>query len=215
MTPHTFRFSPAALIHERWVLAAALILPLFFAYYWGVSAAGLAGAAREGFFAIRPPLEAVPDRSAVKPMVAPADWRQMQLLAPDVIQQAPVPDYRFINTGSVPALRVEGGAFNFTLPPALWVKLEHPGQAFLYMDTDAGLFVKPLNEATPGFVSRCSLGRRGYVNSDGEAVELQTQALTVRALWVVQDAAAESGHAPGWISMAPPTQDPTLIAHNY
>ncbi|HYF50349.1 MAG TPA: hypothetical protein VEJ63_13145 [Planctomycetota bacterium] len=218
MTPHSARFSPATLIHESWVLVAALFLPLVFAYYWGAGATGLVGNATDGLFAARPVMQvpAIPDRSAVKPMVAPADWRQMQLLAPDIIQQATVPEYRFINTGTIPTLRVEGEAFNFTLPPALWVKLEHPGQAFMYMDTDAGLFMKPLDEATPGFVSRCSLGRQGYVNSDGEAVELRTDALKVHALWIVQDAATERGHSPGWISLAPPADEPepTLIAQN-
>jgi len=182
-----------------------MLLPLLLASSWSVAKPDRLLAAN--------PLVALPDRSMVKPIVDPRDWRAMHLIAPKIVQQVSIPEYQFNHNGVVPALRLDGDSFNFALPPALWVKLEFPGQAFLYMDTDAGLFVKPLDEATPGFVSRCALGRHGYANADGEAVKLDTAALKINALWIVQDAQAEGGHTPGWISLAPPNNEPTYVAN--
>ena len=202
MTPVSIRYVPAAPRHDRWVLVAALLLPLLVALYWGVAAAPLMP---DNFLDAR-------DRTSIRPMVDPSEWRAMSLVTPEIVGQVTVPYYQFQHMNALPSLKLDGASLNFTLPPALWVKLEHPGQAFLFIDSDAGLFARPLNEATPGFVSRCALGNYGYVSADGEEVELDTAALKINAMWVVQDAATENAQAPGWISLAPPQNEPALIA---
>ncbi|HYG76209.1 MAG TPA: hypothetical protein VEK08_14485 [Planctomycetota bacterium] len=130
-------------------------------------------------------------------------WREMSVAAelPEVVKKSTLPELRFQNTERVPVLKLDGAEFNSTLPQTLWVKLDQPGNAFLFVETDEGILVRHLAEATPGFASPCQMSAYDFGTLDGQAAYLDKDEVPVRAMWIVQDATADKARIPGWISV--------------
>jgi len=139
-------------------------------------------------------------------------WREMSIAAelPHFITATNQAKLSFQNGTKVPMIRLDGIEFNSMLPETLWIKLDQPGNAYLFVETDEGTFVRPLTEATPGFSSACRMSAYDFGTLDGEAVYLDRKEVPVQRLWVIQDAPADSKRVPGWISVeiAPTSSGP-------
>jgi hypothetical protein len=107
----------------------------------------------------------------------------------------------------MPVAKLEGEAMAGRLPNVIWLKLDQPGNAMLVVETDEGVFVKALEDATPGFASPCKLDAYSFGTPSGEAVYFDRDSIKVKALWVVQDASADAGRTPGWIALTPPDEE--------
>ena len=129
-------------------------------------------------------------------------WQEFSVAQrlPDVMAQATLPELQFQNQ-NVPVAKVDGSIFNGRLPETLWVKLDQPGNAFLIVETDAGTFVKPLTDASPGYESPCRLDTHSFGTLQGGAVDFDRDTVVLKTLWIVQDAQAAIGRIPGWVQI--------------
>ena len=142
----------------------------------------------------------------IKPLVPAERWRKFQIAetAPAQLNGLSPDSIQFQNRNMLPVARVDGVEIDGTLPRAIWIKLEQPGNAIVLLETNSGTFVKTLQEVSPGFISRCQLDADGFGTLDGEPANISIPGLQIKALWVIQDAAASAGQTPGWIAIAPP-----------
>lgn len=148
----------------------------------------------------------------VKPIIREDEWRRVETVeeAPAILQTG-FPGYQFQNQRHLPVAQIDGRDTNGKLPSALWLKLEQPGNAFVFIETEEGTFVKALEEVSPGFVSRCKLDVYSFGTSDGKPAVLDRETLGLKRLWVVQDAQPADGQPAGWIALAPPPNTPDMI----
>jgi len=130
-------------------------------------------------------------------------WREFTVAQriPDVLNETTLPELNFQNREHIPVAKIDGAVFNGRLPDTLWVKLDQPGNAFLIAETDAGTFVKALEDASPGFPSPCKLDAQAFGTLQGQPIYFDRDQLTLKSLWVVQDAAANPARIPGWVQI--------------
>lgn len=130
-------------------------------------------------------------------------WQKFSIAeqTPEILRRLNIPALNFQNLQQLPIARIDGSVFNGKLPETLWVKLDQPGNTILIAETDAGIFVKVLEDASPGFASPCRLSPHGFGTDQGEPIYFDRDSLLLKALWVVQDASAVAGRVPGWIQV--------------
>jgi hypothetical protein len=109
---------------------------------------------------------------------------------------------------TLPVVRIDGDELQGQLPPAIWVKLEQPGNVVLLLETESGVFVKNLEDVSPGFVSRCRLDAYSFGTTEGKPAEIDVRTAKVKSLWVLQDAELGAVETPGYIALTPPTEIP-------
>jgi len=114
----------------------------------------------------------------------------------------------------LPVAKLDGEAMGGRLPAVIWLKMDQPGNTMLVVDTDQGVFVKALEDATPGFASPCRLDAYSFGTPEGEAVYFDRDNITVKAMWVVQDTVADPDRIPGWIALTPPEEKKIPQPHN-
>jgi|GEM_PF-6477601 len=143
--------------------------------------------------------------SVVTPMVRNDEWRSLDISAkqPDILSKVEG-GLRVQSSAMLPVFKLDGAEINGRLPKAIWLKFEQPGNAFLIIETDCGTFVKVLEDATPGFASRCKLDPESFGTLDGKAAEVDASDLTIKTMWVIQDASAEKNRIPGWLTLNAP-----------
>lgn len=130
-------------------------------------------------------------------------WREFTVAQriPDILSQATLPELNFQNREHIPVAKIDGAVFNGRLPETLWVKLDQPGNAFLIVETDAGTFVKALEDASPGFPSPCKLDAQAFGTLQGQPIYFDRDQLYMKSLWIVQDATANPARIPGWVQI--------------
>jgi len=128
-------------------------------------------------------------------------WQEFSVAerAPEILGALSIPELQFQHTQQLPVAKIDGELFKGRLPATLWVKLDQPGNAYLIAETDAGSFVKVLQDASPGFASPCKLSPYEFGTLQGEPIYFDRDELTVKTLWIVQDCSAETGRIPGWV----------------
>ena len=144
-----------------------------------------------------------------EPIVPAEQWRQFAVLEGGSLFMAEMklPGFE-LRYDRLPVVRLDGAEMRGKLPPAIWVKLEQPGNTVLLLETELGVFVKNLEEVSPGFVSRCRMDPYSFGTPSGKPAELDVRTLKVKALWVLQNAQVRGQQVPGWIALAPPSEIP-------
>jgi hypothetical protein len=148
----------------------------------------------------------------VEPIVADEQWKRFGIIedAPSVLGKLQVPGFKFQNQ-NLPVVRVDGETLKGKMPPVIWLKLEQPGNTIMLVDTEHGVFVRFMEEMSPGFISRCKITPYNFGTLDGSAAEIDVTKVKIKNLWIIQDADATSIKSPGWVAVSEPTAAPEPV----
>jgi hypothetical protein len=155
---------------------------------------------------------AAPVKKLYEPIIADENWKRFNIVegAPAVLQNLKIPNFSFQNQ-NLPVARVDGVTLNGKLPAVIWLKLEQPGNTVLLVDTDHGVYVRFMEEVSPGFVSRCKISPYNFGTVDGKPADIDIRTVRIKNLWVIQDADATGVKSPGWIAVSEPVNPPEPI----
>jgi hypothetical protein len=157
-------------------------------------------------------LVAAPVKKLFEPIIADENWKRFNIVegAPAVLENLKIPGFAF-QYENLPVARVDGATLKGKLPPVIWLKLEQPGNTILLLDTDHGVFVRFMEEVSPGFVSRCRITPYNFGTIDGKPADIDVRTVQIKNLWVIQDADATGVKSPGWIAVSEPATPPEPI----